>query len=486
MLGLDVSVTGLVAMGRSGPIALPDVGLLADWRFEEGSGSTVADQTGSHAIDLTAAASPNTAWQAYGLSADNGAVQTPVITGVRTVAMLYRANAGTGGFHHSGPVATNKGILGSAANGASLQLTDTIHIAKGAGIARAYRRDDTGSGAFTLNTGGWQVVFREMASSASGYLTFGGRGRTTTNRNTAFDLGWAGVYDRALDDTDRARIFAFCRSLLRARGGGNYVAFADCPIQADALILWGQSNADGRALIADLSASDQARTYSEAYILQNEFLNATTAFATLDLGTNHCDGGSGYFGAEVIWANLRQDTPTGRDLYIEKTARGSSFLAPSSDANVATGASWSEGELETNAGWWRSALHNHYLAIADALEAGVGLNWRGVVWWQGEQDAMFTSTADVHQAELTAMVASFDAHTGLDSVPWVIVQTKETPPTNASAETTVRTAQSTVVNALGARATLIDASGYGVGGDGLHLNATGMQGLAASVYATLF
>ena len=482
---LNCSVTGLPIRRRNSAIALPEGGLIADWRFDEGSGTTVADQTGGFGIDLTAAASPNTSWQTHGLSADNGAVQTPVIAGVRTIAMLYRTNAGTGGFHHSGPVATNKGVLGSAANGASLQLTDTIHIAKGSGIARAFRRDDTGSGAFSLNTGGWQVVFRQMAADATGYLTFGGRGGTTTNRNTEFDLGWAGVYDRPLDDGDRAKVFAFCRSLLRARGGGNYVAFADCPIQADALILWGQSNADGRALIADLSAPDQARTYPEAFILQNEFLNTTTAFSTLDLGLNHCDGGAGYFGPEVIWANLHQDTPTGRDLFIEKTARGSSFLAPSSDANVATGASWSEAELETNAGWWRSALQNHYRGMSDALEAGIGLNWRGVVWWQGEQDALFASTAAAHQGELSALIAAFDAHTGLGVVPWVIVQTKETPPPDAAAEATVRGAQAAVVTAMGARATLIDAAGYAVGGDGVHLTASGMAGVAGAIYATL-
>lgn len=486
MLGLDVSVTGLATLARQLSVALPVTGLLSDWRFEEGSGDIVADQTGNHGIDLTLAANPNTAWQSHGLSANNGAVQTLVIAGVRTIAMLYRTNTGTGGFHHSGPIATNKGILGSAANGATLQLTDTIHIAKGSGVAKAYRRDDTGSGAFTLNTGGWQVVFRELATSAAGYLTFGGRGGTTTNRNASFDLGWAGVYDRALDDSDRSSIFNFCRSLLRARGGDNYVAFADCPTQADALILWGQSNADGRALIADLSAPDQVRTYSEAFILQNEFLSTTTSFAALDLGGNHCDGGASYFGPEVIWANLRQDSPTGRDLYVEKTARGSAFMAPSSDANVATGASWSEGELETNAGWWRSALKNHYAAISDALEAGIGLNWRGVVWWQGEQDALYTSTADAHLAELTALIASFDVHTGFESVPWVIVQTKQTPPPDAAAEATVRAAQASVAEAMGARATLVDAGGYPVGGDGVHLTATGMAGIAGSLYATFF
>ena len=89
MLGLDVSVTGLAAMGRSAPIALPDTGLLADWRFEEGSGTTVADQTGSHTIDLTAAASPNTTWHRY------MAICRAVATGALRLVAARSSSSGT-------------------------------------------------------------------------------------------------------------------------------------------------------------------------------------------------------------------------------------------------------------------------------------------------------------------------------------------------------------------------------------------------------
>lgn len=471
----------MIASGAMAPPALPTTplasGLIADWRFSEGSGTTVADQTGTYGIDLTAAATPNTAWAAHGVTLSGGAVQTPSITGARTIVTLYRAPTDENNyFLQAGPVADNQGPYGRSVMG-----TENNWLGQGYGVAPVHARSD-GQYAWTMITGGWRLYVRELAANTNGIVTFGSRGSATTNRCSKLDLAWAAVYDRPLSDAERTDLFNFARGLSASRGF--YIATADCPTQADHIILMGQSNADGRALLTDLAAGDQSRTYARTKIAKGGIDAGPKSYATMALGSNHSDNAT-MFGLEVPLANMREDTAGAAPLYIRKAARGGTYLAPSSDTNVAAGATWSTQETVSGSATLWLAVAGHYYAMANALEAGVGLNLKGVIWFQGEQDALQASTADVWGAGMTNLIAAHDAHLATPNVPWLIARIYESPPDNAAAYATVRTAQAAAASALGARGVLIDTDAM-AHGDYVHLNAAGMQNLATQVAAHLW
>lgn len=456
-------------------LAPPSDGLIADWRFAEGSGTTAFDETGTFDIDLTVAPSPNVAWAPHGLTTTNGAVQTPSMTGVRTIVQLHRVPRDeVNKFLQAGPVADNQGPFGR-----SVQIGEKNWVGQGYGVFPVFARSD-GQYAWSMATGGWRLYIREIATNTTGKVTFGSRGAATTNRYTEMKMAWAAVYDKVLSPSERETLYSFARGV--ATGRGIYIDAEDCPIQVDHLMLMGQSNADGRGYIASLSAGDQARTYAHTKIyLAGLGVGTTKSYSDLVLGSNHNRLAADRFGPEIPIANLREDTAGARDLYITKVAQGGTYLAPESDANVAAGTTFStETAVGINPSFWTGVLANLYYGIADALDDGIGLDLRGLVWFQGEQDALQSSTADVWEVQMSAIIAQLDTHLGTSDYPVLLARIFETPPDDATSYATIRAAQVAVVAGLGARGTLIDTDSMSRG-DYVHLNASGLVDFGINV-----
>lgn len=460
-----------------GAAVVPIEGLIADWRFADGSGTTVTDETGTYDIDLTEATDAAATWETYGVNA--AAIETPVITNVRTTVMLYRIPADeTSAFHLSGPVATNAGIYGTSTSNLN------CHIGQGYGVGSVPDRGD-GEGGYWLTAGGWRLLIVEQPVATTGFQTFGSRGNSTSNRFTDFRMAWGAVYDRVLTDTDRAALYSFARSIARDRSIS--LDFRDLSAKADMLWLWGQSNADGRGLIADLPAPDQARTYDDVYISQDDVsisAAAQGAFDLLSLGSNHNENSSTQFGAEVPWANNREDNPTGRPLYILKNARGSTGIAPKSLSGDPV--SYSTQESEVTAGFWNGLLRHYYYAISNALENNVGLDLKAFVAFQGEQDAQNTTLANVWEANFNLIVDKLELHTGLSGFPIYVTRIRDDSPPDATALAIVRAAQEDVVSTLGARASLVDVDSYDYNAtDDIHLTADGIVSYGDFIWADL-
>jgi len=454
-------------------------GLIADYRFLEGSGTTVADQTGTTGgINLSAPTSPNFTWQEWGGRTESGLIQTPTITGAKSMVMLYRvpADDAGAGFLISGGASSGTGIMSNF-----IDPSDSWQITHGAGLSNIPARPE-GAPARGINTGGWKVVFRDNTTGYTSVFGLGGRHSTTTSRVARFDVAWFSAYDTVLTTTQKEQIYSDLRRV--AVGKGQYLDYRDCPTQLDGILLWGQSNADGWALISGLSAGDQAADYSHIQI----GLNGLTALpdkavAEMVLGNNHnVQSPSTLFGPEVGIA-LSRSAP----LVICKVAQGSAFLAPSSDPNVPSGFTFSSNESPVAFAF--TSTYPAWIYQTCALrEAGIGVRMNAFCWMQGEQDAEYTSTADLYQTELNDLVAAIKDYTGHNPKAIITRIYDQVTPTSAAALATVRAAQAAVVASLNAAApgsaALIDTDDLTLS-DTVHFDAAGMKLLGQRMAAEI-
>lgn len=471
--------------GGGAPIPeLPTDGLLANWLFSEGAGTTVADEIGTYDIDLTTPTTPNASWVSTGIQTSAGLVQTPSITGARTVAILYKVPyGGSAGFLISGGSASGSGPLGPSSAG---PVADTYHVGAYNGVHPIFRRSDTGAGAWELQTQGWKVLFRQFSTAYNTILGFGGRHSTTTSRYTTFDIAWAGVYNDVLTDGEREQVYDFCRHLIAQRS--QYLDWRDAPAKVDGVVQWGQSNADGRAVISELSAPDQAQTFTKVKLSLQSYTRSNTTFSTLTIGSGHNNHLSTLFGPEIGIAQ-RREAAGGRDIYINKTALGGTWLAPSSVDGVAVGQTWSTDELPTTAGFWGSGMPALYNALGAALLSGVGVEIKALFWMQGEQDATLTGAADVYEAHLEALWSNFKTYSGWTDAKFVVGRILDTSPSDATAYATVRAAQAAAVSDINTAtpgvATLIDTDAFPQG-DSVHFDADGQLDLGFAFYDAVF
>lgn len=475
----------LTGAGGGGAPSMPSDGLIAEWRFAEGSGTSVKDEVGSAHINLAAPTDPHVTWTSRGVSLASGLVQTPSITGARTVAMLYRVGRDTeGGFMLSGGASSGAGLYGHEAQPGAFAA---VHVGFGAGVRAARRRNDTGSGCYVLTRGGWALVIAQYTQAHNTILGFGGRHSATTYRCSDFEVSWVGVWNRVLTAGERDQMYSAVRRL-HAVPRGIRLSAADCPAQADVVLLWGQSNADGRAPISELSGGDQAREFSRVWIeAALSGTRGTPPPAVLDLGVNQTlTSPSTQFGPEMGMGWRREDAAPGRDLYICKTAQGSTYLAPSSVAGSVTASNtWHPGELATNSLYHNALVRDFYDVEQSMLSQGIGPNLRGICWMQGEQDAAQMSAADAYQAALQALYDDLRTYTGYPELPIVVGRIR-----NVSAgmpyASTVRAAQAAFVAANPSTATLIDTDAMALAGDNVHYNAVGMKALGEAFYDAVF
>lgn len=488
MLGLGLALTGFGTKGGVSDVAdggFPPMhtdGMLFEYRFAEGSGTTVADSlNGTYPINLNTPMTPNYTWTSKGVSLASGLIQTPSITGLRTFAMLYKVtrNEASSGFI----------ISGGAAGSGSGWLAGTLPTEAAEPGARIYmhgaslpirRRTDNGDVAKRINRGGYVLVFRRHAAAYTGVLGLGGRHSTTTGRCASFEVVWAGGWNDVLTDAEVAQIGDSLRPLAKARGV--YIHAADCPAQADCALLWGQSNADGRALLTDLALAERTYASTATYIEPaNSGTRATPPDALLVMGTNQIiTSPSTQFGPEYGIAKRRDASGLSRTLRISKTAQGSTYIAPSSvGAPVTNTTTWAPGETATSS-LYHNALHDWFDTEQRLLLDGIGPNLRALFWMQGEQDATSTVAAPdsaTHQGYIQALYDDVKTYTGLTSLKMVVGRIRDQDPSmNATAKAAVRAGQAAFV-AANADCTLIDTDTFSLKADNVHYNGAGQTSL---------
>ena len=463
-------------------------GILAEWHFREGAGSTARDLRKSSHIVFDAAfqsawSAPAPQWTRRGLALENGMIQTPVLTGVRTVAFAYRVKRGeTAGFLLSGgPTGSGGGMLAQ-----SVPPAVAGHIGGGTGVAPLVRRSDNGGGALRLNRGGWVLVFCEFASASNTALGFGGRHSNAASRCAEFEIGWAACWNDALTDEERKTVYDRVRAIMADRGV--FLDWRDCATTADCVLLWGQSNADGRALIADLSTTDQARR-AMRNVLIAPGNGPSTRYASpeyLALGENQQQTNPlNHFGPETgaAWAHEDADATRLRPLVINKLALGSTFLA-SSASGAPAAQSWNAGELQSVGLLWTSLAH-WWDTEQRLLAQGIGPRLKALWWMQGEQDATATAYSGSYGANLQALWDAVKLYSGYNAGMKAIVARirDQDPAANATAKAELRAAQSAFVSANGPSAALIDTDAFALAPDNVHYNAAGMKALGQAFYA---
>ena len=476
--------------GSAIPAMITD-GLLAEWRFAEGSGAAVADSVnGSYPINLDLPTTPNYTWNSKGVSLAAGLVQTPTVTGVRTIAILYKVarNEASGFLISGGSGGSGAGWLANSIMPAA--SSEAAHIGFGGGVRPIRSTNDagpaTGVSAHVLTRGGWVLAFRQLNAAVTQPFGFGGRHSTTTSRCATFDIAWAGMWDDALTSDERTQVY----NAVRARYGkprGIYLDYQDAPTTADIVLLAGQSNARGNSLISELSAPDQAQVYDQVYIEPcSQGTRSTAPAALLVLGTNQTlITPASLFGPEIGTA-LRREADGGKNLYIVKTAEGSTYLAPSSvGAPVTAALSWSPTEAASN-----SLIHNALTRDLadieqDLLNNGIGPRLRAVFWMQGEQDATTTLAAPdsaTHQAYLQALYNCITGFSGYATVAMIVGRIRDQDPSfNATALAAVRAGQAAFV-AANSGCTLIDTDSFPLQADNVHYTGAGMKSLGTAFY----
>lgn len=429
-------------------------GLIAWWKFSEGTGNTVADETGTYPIDLTLAATPNFTWTAQGGHTSSGLIQTPTITNARTVVVAYRVPAAMeGAFQLSGGQSSGAGVYGSQISSGYLG-----HAVLGGGIPFVpFKRNDTGGAQYVVNAGGWILLFVEFTQQFTNPMGFGGRYGTTTSRCPTFDIGVAMVYDRTLTDSERVGITSYVRREMKARGA--YFVVDDCPTIVDVVKLFGQSNAEGRALISELSSTNAARANPcvNTWIsdIQSSGVYQALPPAQVSLGTNNTlyqyPSAITTFGPEMGIAWAREDAIAenrlARDLYICKTAQGSTWMVASSTGVTASSLTWNSSEIVTS-GLDYIGLTYWYRFISSLMNDGYGPDLKLIAMSQGEQDATNLTAGADYLDNLRAFWNSEKNYLGgYKNVKFVIARTGNTDPGALPiAVSDVRTAQETLAS----------------------------------------
>jgi Ca2+-binding RTX toxin-like protein len=395
----------------SGGASVPHDGLIAEYRFEDGSGGLVSDAQGGEAATLT-----NATWESHGVHLVDGLVETPQLDAVQTVALLVRMPAENAiGFTISGGSSSGSGLIGSVVPNAF-----DYHVGVHNGVKDVFHRDAApGLGATALNGPGWRLIFQEFDQPYDTKLGFGGRHSTTSHRIPEADLAWAGVYDRTLTEADCDAIYDAMRSDLA--DVGEYLDWRDAPIQADGVLLYGQSNATGYGDVSDLTNDVTDANYSNIkFYAQDRNFAADQTTITYDPFAND----TMTFGPELGLAKAHVDSLTDRSLYTAKLGVGSSALALTSFSGRSQ--SWSTSELPDQ-GLHYKAIQVWDRMAANALENGIGLEMRALLRMQGEEDIYLAGAADLFETELEAELESFRAFFGEESLDLISGQAEFRP-----------------------------------------------------------
>jgi hypothetical protein len=287
-----------------------------------------------------------------------------------------------------------------------------------------------------------------------------------------------------LDTTPLTHTFNRVGFLIGGALDADLVQFSDIDITFSSInrlrviLLAGQSNADGRAEPNELPA-----TPVDLLLPQNDvdfFYNTeggTATLATLTPGLSE----TSQFGPEITLGRAMADLWTVEDntrVAIIKYANGGTNLQNDWKAG-GDGTSTSDGAEYLI---FQQTVQEGLAALSAAYPDAV-LDFQGMVWMQGESDAV-NGFEHQYQANLAAFISDVRATYGAD-LPFIVGRLSSGQ-TNlpAGALSAVRDAQTNVATMM-PRVTLIDTDSFGIQPDNLHFDGAGQQALGDAAATAL-
>ena len=241
-------------------------------------------------------------------------------------------------------------------------------------------------------------------------------------------------------------------------------------VQGDVLIrIWGQSNAEGRALRTDVDAaplnSDAGLSAFMSGTFDRVWIWTGSAFAKLTPLSNSQSGASAFgpeFGLAVEW--MRRTT-TG-NLYLEKTAAGGLSIT---SFEPGVGSRYLTGQTE-------KSQQDAWLA-----SRGITFSASHMLWVQGEAD--YTQTQAWYQPRLENLMAAWTANGFLTPTSRVVLS--QMPPGTSRYGSGVTAAKDAIAAANPGLVNALLLPAY-MNADNLHYNGRGQVQHAYDVYAYLF
>jgi sulfatase modifying factor 1 len=248
----------------------------------------------------------------------------------------------------------------------------------------------------------------------------------------------------------------------------------------DVFILTGQSNADGKADISNLSSAGDDRSENLIYIgsiadgktpstitSTDDWLEGNWESVDLSNGGNVARQ-SGKFGPEVGFIDTYSTT---QRVAVLKFALGGTSLA--------------DGLNATTPGLVYEMLK---LSITDGLDKltsqGYGYNVKGLMFLQGESDAEDSTDASNYSINLTNFMGGVQEHLGVTDLPTVVIGIDSSFYQAWPYTTQVRDAQIAYAD-TSPYISFVDASGYSLRSDGAHYDADGQIGIGTEVASSM-
>ncbi|RYD62002.1 MAG: hypothetical protein EOP83_15715 [Verrucomicrobiaceae bacterium] len=238
------------------------------------------------------------------------------------------------------------------------------------------------------------------------------------------------------------------------------------------ILIGGQSNADGRAVVTDLPAAFQSPQGDVDFYYRTEL--TAGALTTLRPGLSE----TSQFGPEIILGSRLADIyahESGTRVAIIKYANGGTNLhtqwkAGGNATTTGDGPEYATFQQTVSAG--RAALAAKYPAATLELDS--------MVWMQGESDVdAGTSATSAYQANLITFIADVRA-TYDSSLPFIIGRLSSAQTAlNSAGLATVRAAQNAIASA-DPRTGIISTDGFGMKTDNLHFSAAGQQSMGSA------
>lgn len=488
-----------VALAARAPKNLPTTGLLAEWLFDEVDGATVDNviNPGTYDIDLEAPASPDPSWKrtASGFEGKNLVVQTPVVTGYRTIAYLARV-----GFNDNGSFILNAGASnGSGILGPTIPTTWTVHVGNGYNVHPAFKQEaapNAGNGAIELNRGGWVLVFVELDQAYTQKIGFLGRFDDTAYRTLDGGLRWAAAWSGVLDADDRQQTYDSVAEW--AARHGVILKYTSGRL-VDGVWVTGESTAESFAPTSGLSAADQAARFPTVKILPAYGAAHWRTSAELVLGVNQTANPAQVaigHGPEIGLALAKRAAAatSEREMWIGKMAQGSTFLTPSNGLSLPNGVasaaqSWNPVEWRfADSFLFAAGVSHFYRWEQDARLQGVGIEVKLIEWLIGLNDVCLIPSLipddATYQGWLQDFYDQFMLYTGLSNVKVHLPRAHTRDPSyNATTGPRVRAGQAAFEAANPTLVQMMDTDTLPVIADNVHFTAAAQKTIAAAGFA---
>jgi len=295
----------------------------------------------------------------------------------------------------------------------------------------------------------------------TGAITLG----TASPNNAPAKVAAFFIYDGIHNETQRDEVWDYIYQEWRVSPRLN--AGFGTPIAYDTVILAGQSNARGTALLSMLASPYETPYPGVRLYDSTPFYHRSREWG--DLGPVTSSANYGY-GCELSLGRDLDADAGWPNVAIYKCAEGSTSLT----------SDWAPATVGQN---WDELTDVYARAVACLPNAGDSLNVRAFIWIQGESDTVVEAHSLAYEANLTAFIAAVRAEFGAGLPFWIVRLT--TPNPFGAYEANVIAAQNAVAAADGK--VHIVAPPSPLQGDGVHFTAAGLvaigQTLAASIIA---